>query len=147
MLFARLFGFMSVIRSGLLVRTTPLPTSASSKTAASSLASCKSVVEQLVALGEKKVWLRESAWFTIGLAIDALHTSEVSWKDEAIEFVFQQLYVGNATWSPEKIALTLKLQEMYPGRDWQKLLSPVFKNPNLLHSSNLQMISKIMKVD
>ncbi|KAF6764792.1 DNA-directed DNA polymerase [Ephemerocybe angulata] len=145
MLFARLFGFMSVIRSGLLVRTTPLATSASSKTEASSLASCKEVIEQLVACGEKKSWLRESAWFTVGLAIDALAASEVSWKKDAVDYVIKQLFTVATMWSPEKIALSLKLQELYPERDWQKIFSPVFKNPNLLGSSNLQTVSRIMK--
>ncbi|KAJ2925203.1 hypothetical protein H1R20_g11861, partial [Candolleomyces eurysporus] len=145
MLFARLFGFMSVIRSGLLVRAAPLATSASSKTESSSPVSFKQVVEELVALGEKKSWLRESAWFTIGLAIDALHGSDVAWKEESVDFVFDQLFVSITIWSPEKIALTLKLQELYPERDWSKLVAPTFKNPKLLSSSNLQTLSRILK--
>ena len=146
MLFARLFGLMSVIRSGLLVRTAPLPTSASSKTEASTLSNCKEVIDQLLSLGEKKSWLRESAWFTIGLAIDALATSEVSWKKEALDFVIEQLFTVTTTWGPEKIALSLKLQELIPERDWQKILTPTFKTPNLLSTSNLQTVSRIMKV-
>ena len=146
MLFARLFGFMSVIRSGLLVRTAPLATSASSKTESSSSPSFKQVIEELIALGDKKSWLRESAWFTIGLAIDALDGSEVAWKEESVDFLLDQLFVSITLWSPEKFALTLKLQDLYPERDWSKLVAPTFKNPNLLSSSNLQTLSRILKV-
>ncbi|KAJ2917228.1 hypothetical protein MD484_g3188, partial [Candolleomyces efflorescens] len=145
MLFARLFGFMSVIRSGLLVRTAPLATSASSKTESSSSPSFKQVIEELIALGDKKSWLRESAWFTIGLAIDALDGSEVAWKEESVDFLLDQLFVSITLWSPEKFALTLKLQDLYPERDWSKLVAPTFKNPNLLSSSNLQTLSRILK--
>ncbi|TFK27400.1 DNA-directed DNA polymerase, partial [Coprinopsis marcescibilis] len=144
-LFARLFGFMAVIRSGLLLRETPLPASASSNTASSSLEAFEEVLKESLALGEKKSWLREGAWFTIGLAVDALEDSNVEWKKDATDTVFQHLIVDNSTWSPEKIALVIKLQRIHPERDWQKLVAPTFKNANLLSSSNLLTVSKILK--
>ena len=88
-LFARLFGLTSVIQSGLLLRDTTLP---SSSTVASDLASFKEVLAQLLALGEKKSWLRESAWWSIGLAVDALVQSDVSWKDEALDATIAAVY-------------------------------------------------------
>ncbi|KAJ3522547.1 hypothetical protein NM688_g8858 [Phlebia brevispora] len=145
-LFARLFGLTAVIQSGLLVRNTPLSTSASSAPAASSLAGYREVITELVALGEKKSWLRESAWWTIGLAIDALDESEVSWKDEAFESTLETLFVDNKLWTPEKIALTLKLQKYRPARDWNVLMSPTFKHPHVLSTGNYSALSRILKV-
>ena len=145
-LFARLFGLTAVIQSGLLVRDAPLRTSASSSTAASSLATYQDVLAQLIALGEKKSWLRESVWWTIGLAVDALARSQVSWKDEAVEATINSLFTEHKLWTPEKIALALKLQNLYPSLDWRKLLSPTFKNPDLLSTANLPTLAKILKV-
>jgi DNA polymerase phi len=146
MLFARLFGLTAVIRSGLLIRVTPLPTSASFETLASSLAGYQETISQLIALGEKKSWLREGAWWTIMLAIEALHTSAVPWKNDAIETTIETLFVENKDWSPEKVALTVKLQGLYPTRDWKKYLSPSFKNPDFLSNTNLVTLARILKV-
>ncbi|KAI0350071.1 hypothetical protein OH77DRAFT_1100919 [Trametes cingulata] len=141
-LFARLFGLTAVIQSGLLLRDSTLP---SSSTVASDLASYKEVLAQLLALGEKKSWLRESAWWSIGLAVDALIASEVSWKDEAVDATFAAIYSEAKAWTPEKVALTLKLQAAYPSRDWKKLLAPTFKNPDLLSTGNLSTLARILK--
>lgn len=145
-LFARLFGLTAVIQSGLLVRTTtPLPTAAPA--ASSTLASFEDVLAQLLALGEKKSWLRESAWWTLGLAVDALHASHVPWKDAAFAAVVEAVFVDSkATWSPEKVALTLKLQKMLPAHDWQKACAPTFKHAPLLHTANYSALARIMKV-
>ncbi|KAI8998993.1 DNA polymerase phi-domain-containing protein [Trametes punicea] len=141
-LFARLFGLTAVIQSGLLLRETTLP---SSSTVASDLDSFKEVMAQLLALGEKKSWLRESAWWSIGLAVDALTASAVSWKDEAVESTISAIYSETKAWTPEKVALTLKLQAAYPSRDWKKLLAPTFKNPDLLSTGNLGTLARILK--
>ena len=145
-LFARLFGLTAVIQSGLLVRTGALETSVSSAPQASTLAGYEETIKALFVLGEKKSWLRESAWWSIALAVDALNDSEVAWKAEAVKVTMQQLFVENKIWSPEKVALGLKLQTLYPDRDWRKLFSPSFKNPDLLHSANLQNLAQILKV-
>ncbi|RDX52694.1 hypothetical protein OH76DRAFT_1399938 [Lentinus brumalis] len=141
-MFARLFGLTSVIQSGLLLRDSTLP---SSSTAASDLASYKEVLAQLLELGEKKSWLRESVWWSIGLAVDALAQSDVSWKDEAVDATIAALYSESKAWTPEKVALTLKLQSAFPSREWKKLLSPTFKNPDLLSTGNLSAIARILK--
>lgn len=144
-LFARLFGLTAVIQSGLLVRDTPVPTSASSQPAASNSANFQEVLAELTALGEKKSWLRESAWWTIGLAMDALGQSNVPWKKDAFDATVQSIFVENKTWSPEKIALTLKLQKYCPDRDWAKLLGSSFKQPRVVHTSNYSMLARILK--
>lgn len=144
-LFARLFGLTAIIQSGLLVRLTPLPSSVSSSSIPSSLAGYQEVLSQLIALGEKKSFLRESAWWTMGLAIDELNSSKVAWKEEAVEFTVQSLLVDHAVWTPEKVAITLKFQNAYPKRDWS-ILSPTFKNTVLLSSVNLLTLARILKV-
>lgn len=145
-LFSLLFGLTAVIQSGLLVRTTPLSTSASSAPAASTPAAFHDVLTQLAAIGEKKAWLRESAWWTIGLAIDALDDSEVAWKDAAFEDAVQTLFVEDRMWTPEKIALALKLQTYRPRRDWHAVMAPTFKHARVLHPGNHAALARILKV-
>ncbi|KIY51003.1 hypothetical protein FISHEDRAFT_38185 [Fistulina hepatica ATCC 64428] len=145
LLFAQLFGLTAVIQSGLIVRAKPLPSSASATTTVSSLSSYTDVLQRLVALGEKKSWLRESVWWTIGLAIDSLNASQVGWKDDAVHATLDILFVQNKDWSPEKLALVLKLQRVAPTVDWNKILAPTFKSSDLLANANLQNVARIMK--
>ncbi|KAH9857639.1 DNA polymerase phi-domain-containing protein [Lenzites betulinus] len=140
--FARLFGLTAVIQSGLLLRESTLP---SSSTAASDLASYEELITQLIAVGEKKSWLRESAWWSVALAVTALAASEVSWKDEALDATISAIYSEAKTWTPEKVALTVKLQAAHPSRDWKKQLAPTFKNPDLLSTGNLATLARILK--
>ncbi|KAJ6455722.1 DNA polymerase phi-domain-containing protein [Mycena sanguinolenta] len=144
-IFARLFGLTAIIQSGLIVRTKPLPSSASSQTSASSLASFQEAISNLVVLGDKKSWLRESAWWSLGLAIDALNASDVPWRDPAFDATVECVFSENAAWSPEKVAITLKLQNIQPDRDWRKFLCPTFKSPDLLANANLQNLARILK--
>ena len=97
-------------------------------------------------LGEKKSWLRESAWFAISLAVDALHESETEWEDDAMSKALDILFQTNSVWSTEKLALVLKLQDYYPKHDWKALLSPIFKNIDILSTGNLPTILRILKV-
>ncbi|KAJ7273570.1 DNA polymerase phi-domain-containing protein [Mycena haematopus] len=144
-IFARLFGLTAIIQSGLIVRTKPLPFSASSQTSASSLASFQDAISNLVLLGDKKSWLRESAWWSLGLAIDALNASDVPWRDSALDATVECVFSENGAWSPEKVAVTLKLQNIQPDRDWRKFLCPAFKSPDLLANANLQTLGRILK--
>ncbi|KAG9226432.1 hypothetical protein CCMSSC00406_0003311 [Pleurotus cornucopiae] len=144
-LFARLFGLTSVIQSRLLVNTKALSASASSTTAISDIGTFNEVISQLLILGEKKSWLRESAWWSISLAVDVLEASDVPWKKEAVKSTIDKLLAEQQHWSPEKIALALKLQTQYPAHDWKALLAPTFKNPQLLSNANLLNIARIMK--
>ncbi|KAK0459585.1 DNA polymerase phi-domain-containing protein [Desarmillaria tabescens] len=144
-LFARLFGITAVIQSGLFVRTDPLPESASSSTSASSLQSFKDIVSELIALGEKKSWLRESAWWTILLASEALNSSSVPWKEEGLGYSIETTLGSDSQWTSEKVALMLKLQHLCPDHDWRKYTSPMFKNPELLSTGNYHALGQILK--
>ncbi|KAI0031491.1 DNA polymerase phi-domain-containing protein [Vararia minispora EC-137] len=145
MLFARLFGLTSIIQSGLLVRTQPLPSSASAAPEASSLAGYIDVLTHLVALGEKKLWLRESAWWSIGLAVGQLHASAVQWKDKAVDMTIQRVFIDENAWSPEKVALAVNMRWYWPKRDWNKLYAPTIKHGDVLHGSNTTALAKILK--
>lgn len=145
-LFARLFGLTAVIQSGLLVRPTPSSTSASTSSGFSDVHAYNNVLDELLLLGERRSWLRESAWWTIGLAIEALSLSDVPWKAHAEESTIQSLYIGNKTWTPEKIAITLKLQKRYPSRDWHAIMSPTFKQDKILATGNYSTLARILKV-
>lgn len=145
-LFARLFGLTSLIRSGLLVRAQPLPSSGSASPSASSLAAYTDVLAQLLALGEAKSFLRESAWWTLGLALDALAESDVPWKDDAVRATLEAVFGELKAWSPEKLAVALQMQRLWPEREWKKLLAPTLKHGEVLHTGNLATVSKILKV-
>jgi DNA polymerase phi len=146
-LFARLFGIAAVVRSRLLVRQKPLP-STSSNVPVSSLEAYESVLTHLLEIGEAKSWLRESAWWTIGLAIDAVQSSSVSWKAKALDSAIKVVYSKDEDgfWTPEKVAITLKLQPLTPNYDWDKSLAPVFKGQNIFAPNNLLSLGRIMKV-
>lgn len=145
-LFARLFGLNTVIQSGLLVRQSSLTASASTSIFAANLSGYKETVSQLLSLGEKKSWLRESAWWTAILAVSTLDKSDVSWKREAINATVDTVFADNRLWTSEKVAMALKLQASYPTLNWRKLLSPTFKSPELLSIGNLTTLAKILKV-
>ncbi|KAG1891307.1 DNA polymerase phi-domain-containing protein [Suillus subluteus] len=145
-LFARLFGLATVIHSGLLVRQTPLSTSPSSATNSSSLESYKELVNHLLVLAEKKSWLRECAWWTIGQAIDAVIKSSVSWKEEALASTLEVVYEREKDiWTPETVAITLKLQPAMPKHDWKSTLTPTFKDSTILAPANFSSLGRILK--
>ncbi|KAG1756485.1 DNA polymerase phi-domain-containing protein [Suillus paluster] len=145
-LFARLFGFATVIHSGLLVRQTPLSTSPSSATNSSSLESYKELVDHLLTLGEKKSWLRESAWWSIGQAINAVIESSVSWKEEALASTLEVVYQRDKDlWTPETVAITLKLQPVMLKHDWNSTVSPTFKDADILSPANFSTLGRILK--
>ncbi|CAE6520437.1 unnamed protein product, partial [Rhizoctonia solani] len=151
-LFARLFGLTAVVQSGLLFRTSRLTTSLFALNElgppASSLAAFQTAVTELLNLGDKKSWLRESSWWCIVLALKYLYSTQgVEWKDEAVGWAFETIYRGDRAeeWTPEKLGLTLTLQELAPNLPWKDILAPTFRNPTLVSSPNLPTIARILK--
>jgi DNA polymerase phi len=96
-LFARLFGINAIVESNALWR--------------SSLTDFEEVVDALVVLGDKKNWLRESAWWGILQAAQGLVKSEVEWREEAVQKLTSLLKQG---WTQEKLALALLLEKAQP---------------------------------
>ena len=79
-------------------------------------------------------------------AIDVLEASDVTWKEGGVKATLNSIFVLNSAWSPEKIALAARLQNLYPKNDWKTMLSPLFKNSVLLSTANLNAIARILKV-
>lgn len=143
MLFARLFGLKAVIQSGLLFSQKPLR---SSSTSSSSLKAFESFLTELLVLGEKKSWLRESCWWSLLSAVKALSTSNVPWKGSAFDMLFDRIYINDKAWGPEKVALTLRLQKIHPNADWQTFCGSYFKNSDILAATNLIALGRLLKV-
>lgn len=142
MIFARLFGMTCLIESGLLFRTASL--SYDPEQSFSSKEGFEKVIQELISLSEKKSWLRESCWWSIGLAMEKLSRSSVPWKDEATNKAFAFLFSGS--WTPEKVAIALKLQPYFPNEDWATIHSTRFKGSDILTSKNLGALASILKV-
>lgn len=143
MYFARLFGMTSLIQSGLLYRTTSLSYRPEHPVASSEC--FEKVIQELMTLSEKKSWLRESCWWSIGLALEKLQSASVSWKEETAKTSLYKIFSGS--WTTEKVAIALKLQPQYPNIDWSKILSPQFKSSEILSSKNFGVLASILKVD
>ena len=142
MYFARLFGLTSLIRSGLLFRTSGL--SYKPESHISSQSCFDKVIQEFLELLNKKTWLRESCWWSIGLALEALQQSSVPWKQKTFTKTLSELFSGG--WTSEKVALALKLQPLCPEEDWTSILSSKFKGTELLTAKNLPAIASILKV-
>jgi DNA polymerase phi len=102
LLFARLFGLTALINSNKLF------------TAASSLKDFKSVIDQLLEIGDVKGWLRESAFWAIVAAMEKLLASEVSWKEDGLRSIVDKTFDAGKPWGSEKVALALVLERERP---------------------------------
>lgn len=144
-LFARLFGLTAVVESGILFQDN------------ASLEDFKLCLGELMALGEKKSWIRESAWWTVIKGVRSLLETSVAWKEDAIKALLRRIYGTTGEndepsskprgmeWTQEKAALTLILQDVRPDSPWKVLLAPTFRNGSLLSGSNLSTLGKILK--
>jgi hypothetical protein len=144
--FSRLFGFVSIIQSGLLYRTSTLPTSGSNRTLSATLTDFQAVCKGLLALGDKKSWLKESCWWALGLALSGLSLSSPSWKQEASAWLAQTVYAESQLWSSEKVAFTINFQRISPSLGWRDILAPTFKDSDMLSVRNIPTIARILRV-
>lgn len=112
-LFARLFGLTAVVESGILFQSK------------ATLEDFKLCFGELMALGEKKSWIRESAWWTVTTGVKSLLNSEVTWREDAVKALLQRMYGTTGDdesskkhrgmeWTQDKAAMTLILQEARP---------------------------------
>lgn len=144
--FSRLFGLVATVQSGLLYRTSTLPTSGSNRTLSATLTDFQTVCKELLALGDKKSWLKESCWWALGLALSALSSSSTSWKQEAFEWLAQTVYSESQLWTSEKVAFTVTFQRISPFLGWKHLVAPTFKDSDMLSSRNIPTIARILRV-
>jgi DNA polymerase phi len=160
LLFARLFGLSSIVHSGLLIRThPPLPQSAS---APSTPESCEAVLKALQTLARAKSWLAEAAYWAIGSALDLLAAArdeDVPWREKTVRALLEEEFGESSSaeeratksevvWTPEKIALALRAQRLWPEREheWRWLWKPTFKYGNIFHQANLVTLARILRV-
>jgi DNA polymerase phi len=141
-LFAQLFGLTSVVQSGLLLRSS----SPSTSSAPADLSSFEQWLIELLMVGTKKSWLRESAGWTILLGVSALAQTDVSWRDDARTLLIHQVFVEDKIWTPEKVAILLRCQDEWKGTAWEDAIKGSWKHSNVLHSSNFGTLAKILKV-
>ena len=146
-LFARLFGFTALIRSGCVLRP------------ASNAETINLVIDHLLELGELRGWLRESAWWSLLALVEGLEECQQSVQEEVIQHLVEKVY-GDRAWTQEKIGLTQLLERRQPvsqdkqmhacaddtqNLDWSSLLSPTFKHTPILSSGNLVSLGRVLK--
>ncbi|GAA5989331.1 hypothetical protein JCM10908_001261 [Rhodotorula pacifica] len=145
LLFARLVGLHALVRSGVLVR-------ADGPTVAEQGQPWKDVLLALVALSNRKSWIREPSYWVVCEALRSLLEQDaktVQWRDEAVQWAVQRL-IGDARerargWSPEKVAIVLVLQSYNVASDWSSLLAPTFSSGSLLSRSSLSNLASALK--
>ncbi|KZV92838.1 hypothetical protein EXIGLDRAFT_613837 [Exidia glandulosa HHB12029] len=138
MLFARLFGLTALAQSGLLVRASDAATEDD----------FARVIDALDNLGQRKSWLAESAAWAVSRALDTLAKSDVAWRDSAAKRAVKKSFAdetGAKEWTQENVALALHAQKGFPDLKWKKLLSPTFKDANILSTGHLATLAKIFK--
>lgn len=85
---------------------------------------------------------------------------DMPWREEAVRNLFEEVFgeegrineggarKNGVMWTPEKVALALRAQRLWPGREyeWRRLWAPTIKHGNVLHPANLVTLAKILKV-
>ncbi|PWN26771.1 hypothetical protein BDZ90DRAFT_232882 [Jaminaea rosea] len=125
LLFARLFGVHSLVRSGLLLSH---PQASPQEVAAA--------VDLLVELGETKAWMRESAAWELVEMLQAAQAEGSSSRLKDAVMSSLGAYATSSDITPEKLALMLQL----PGRQ-----HPNLKASHPLSSANLPAVAKILR--
>ncbi|KAH9180268.1 hypothetical protein EDB89DRAFT_1918230 [Lactarius sanguifluus] len=158
LLFARLFGLASIVQSGLLIRTHP-PHS-QSPSAPSTPESCEAVLKALRTLAHAKSWLAEPAYWAVENALDLLaatRDADVPWREKVVHALLEEEFgetspveeraaKSEVVWTPEKIALALRAQRLWPEREheWRWLWAPTFRRGNIFHQVNLVTLARIL---
>ncbi|GAA5868932.1 hypothetical protein JCM3774_006794 [Rhodotorula dairenensis] len=153
LLFARLVGLHALVRSGVLVRLTTSsqnPAAEAAVTEEEAGQPWKDVILALIALANRKSWIREPSYWVVCEALRSLleHDS-LPWRNEAVQWAVQRL-VGDARerargWSPEKVAIVLVFQRYNVDADWSTLLAPTFPAGSLLARSSLSSLAAALK--
>ncbi|KAH9052566.1 DNA polymerase phi-domain-containing protein, partial [Lactarius vividus] len=161
LLFARLFGLASIVHSGLFIRThPPLPQYPS---APSTPESCEAVLKALCTLSHAKSWLAEAAYWAVGSALDLLAATrdeDVPWREKVVRALLEEEFgetssvegraaKSKVVWTPEKIALALRAQRLWPEHEyeWRWLWAPTFKRGNIFHHANLVTLARILRMN
>jgi DNA polymerase phi len=85
---------------------------------------------------------------------------DVPWREEAVRNLFEEVFgeastaddggapKSGSTWTPEKVALAVRAQRLWPGREleWRRLWAPTIKHGDVLHLANLVILARILRV-
>lgn len=143
MMFSRLFGLAALVHSTLIVNEDLLPQVG---TSASTLQDFQRLVTELISLGERKFWIKESCWWTIMQAMSVLSMTNSSFKSQALDWSLERLFIQEPEWTPEKVGIWLKFHDSW-GSKADTPLIPVFRGKHPLNAKNLTHLSKILKVN
>jgi DNA polymerase phi len=142
MMFSRLFGLTSISQSGLIVREVALLHTSS---AASTLQDYQRLITELISLGEFKSWFRESCWWSMVQVIAQISASTASFRSQALEWTFSQLFIQITEWTPEKVGVWLRFHSLWdPNASIP--LRYVFKGGHILSPGSLPQLAQILKV-
>jgi DNA polymerase phi len=144
LLLAHLFGLTCLVQSGMLFRRASV--SWSTTVPVSNKDDFVAVVSQLLSIGERKTWISEGAWWSLCEALVGLCESHLPWKEEALSASLNILLAQHQKWSPEKVALVIKLQPLCPNQPWADLLQPTFKKGSILSEKNRTSLAAIICV-
>lgn len=83
----------------------------------------------------------------------------VPWREEVVRNLFEEEFGEGSSadegspksgnmWTPEKVALALRAQRLWPGREqeWCKLWAPTIRHGDVLHLANLVVLARILRV-
>lgn len=125
----------------------------------------RTLIEECLVLGERKIWLRESAGWVVQEAVKSLlKKPTLAWREEGLKTVLQAAFdtslaegevqrsnksSSTAPWTPERLALVVLLQQQAGFHiDWDKYTKQTFAkgaNGVLEDKENLSTISRILK--
>ncbi|KAJ2543485.1 DNA-directed DNA polymerase, partial [Coemansia sp. RSA 1933] len=129
MRFGRIFGVMAVVQSGIVTRagTTPIE--------------IRKMVMELTAVGDKKSYLRETAYVTLAAMVPML--GSFPFAEELITmFVSVALDKGTIE-TPDELYLALRLRHKYPWYHWAAAL-PQWQGKHMLSEKNVRKIVPIL---
>ncbi|EPQ32359.1 uncharacterized protein PFL1_00555 [Pseudozyma flocculosa PF-1] len=133
LMFAKLFGVLALVQSGLLFRPT------------SSLAHFERSMDVLLALTGKKAWMGESCGWVLYQTIGHLRSDAApAWADDALSWLART--VGAATENtPEKVAILFRLEQTGRLGARDSVIVPPYKGTHLLSSANLPTLARILR--
>lgn len=131
-MFAKLFGIMGLVQSGLLVQEL------------AGVEEWKRAMSILIALSGDKPWMAEScAWVMVSAIAQLQDHKDLAWGKEAEDWMTQQI-TSTKDLSPEKLAVLLQLS--HGQSDFFSTLSlPGMKKEHPLSTANLAQLARVLK--
>lgn len=132
LMFAKLFGIMSLVQSGLLSQST------------TTLGDFKRSIRVLIALSQDKQWMAESCAWVMVSAFSRLAQTSLEWADEANAWMLTQLSTTKEVTS-EKVAVLLTLGKDADPQFFSDNSPRYLRREHPLSTSNLPQMAKILR--